>query len=815
MPKELENFKNAFIQRFLAIYGKEYTEGSSREHYKTLALLARDEISRKWRQACRQEGREKPKEVWYFSIEFLTGRFLMNNLHYLGWKETAETGLKELGLKLEEIKEAEEDPGLGNGGLGRLASSFLDSLACLGLSGFGCGIRYRYGLFEQTIINGEQAERPDNWLSDGCVWEYRRPEEAETVKFGGFVRIDNSDGRIKFIHENYDVIRAVPYDIPILGYQNDTVNFLRLWSAESDKIDFEFHTFSRGEYAWAFHEKIRKEAVSQVLYPDDSTTDGKLLRLRQQYFFVSAGLQSILRRLKKTGRSLTELPRHLAVHINDTHPALGVAELMRILLDEEGLGWDEAWNLTVQTVSYTNHTLLPEALEKWPVDLFRELLPRIYMIVEEINNRFCLDILNSEARFRKNLREMAVIADGTVKMANLAIVGSHSVNGVAQLHTEIMKKRVMNNFNEYYPRKFNNKTNGISQRRWLLIANPALSSLLHETVGPGWIEDPARLEKLADFAEDAAVQERIARIKQQNKEKLTAFIYESQGLRINPESIFDIHIKRIHMYKRQLLNAFHIMALYNRLRQNPTMDLIPRTFIFGGKAAPAYYLAKQVIKLLNTLAYTINNDKKIRGKIKVIFLPNYNVSLAERLFPAADVSEQISTASKEASGTGNMKFVMNGAVTIGTLDGANVEIREKVGADNFILFGLSAEEVLDYHVNGGYNAWEYYQQDARIKTICDQLNHGWYNQTAFPALCNHLLANNDEFFVLRDFDSYVQAQKLLEKKFREPKIWRSMCICNIAHSGSFSSDRSIREYAREIWELQPARHTILKETKKK
>ncbi|MDX9873090.1 MAG: glycogen/starch/alpha-glucan phosphorylase, partial [Clostridia bacterium] len=589
----------------------------------------------------------------------------------------------------------------------------------------------------------------------------------------------------------------------------------RLWSAEADKIDFEFHTFSRGEYAWAFHEKIRQEAVSQVLYPDDSSMDGKLLRLRQQYFFVSAGLQSILRRLKKTGKPVTGLPQYVAVHINDTHPALAVAELMRLLLDEENLSWKEAWSLTVRTLSYTNHTLLPEALEKWPVELFKGLLPRIYMIVEEINNRFCLDVLNNEPRFRERLREIAVISDGAVKMANLAIVGSHSVNGVAQLHTDIMKNRVMNNFHALYPRKFNNKTNGISQRRWLLIANPALSDLLTRTLGSGWIEDPTQLEKLAAFAQDADMQEKIARIKRQNKERLAAFIYERLDLRVDPESIFDIQIKRIHLYKRQLLNAFHIMALYNRLRENPDLDVTPRTFIFGGKAAPAYYLAKQVIKLINTLAQTINNDKKIRGKIKVVFMPNYNVSLAERLFPAADVSEQISTASKEASGTGNMKFVMNGAVTIGTLDGANVEIREKVGRDNFILFGLSAEEVLNYHEHGGYNAWEYYQKDSRIKTVCDQLNHGWYGHTAFPALCNHLLANNDEFFVLRDFDAYVEAQKELEKKFRDKSLWRSMCLRNIAYSGSFSSDRSIWEYAREIWGIQPVAHTLLKETKKR
>lgn len=803
MLLEKESFKSAFRDRFLDIYGKDFTEGNHNQYYQTLASLVRDEISRRWHATQCAQPKKNNKKAYYFSIEFLPGRFLLTYLEYLGFKKIVEEGLADFYIKLDEIKEQEEDPGLGNGGLGRLASSFLDSLASLGMPGFGCGIRYRYGLFEQAVVNGEQTERPDNWLQNGCPWEYRRAEETEKVKFGGTVNIEIKQGRTIFLHENYDVVRAVPYDIPIVGYRNDTVNTMRLWSSETQEIDFEFHTFSRGEYGQAFIEKIRAESISQVLYPDDSSYEGKKLRLKQQYFFVSAGLHSIVRQYKKDGGRMTDFHNNIAIHINDTHPALAVAELMHILIDEEGMEWNEAWQITIQTISYTNHTLLPEALEKWGVDLFRNLLPRIYMIVEEINKRFCAEIIDSDLGLREKVRDMAVISDGSIKMAHLAIVGSHSVNGVARLHTEILKSRIMNNYNDLYPKKFNNKTNGISQRRWLLIANPPLSKLLTDILGEGWIEDPIKMGDLVNFTDDRTIQEKIVQIKKSNKTRLGNYIYDKQGIKVDPDSIFDIHIKRIHMYKRQLLNVFHIIDLYNRLHENPQLDIAPRTFIFGGKAAPAYYLAKCVIKLINSIARIINHDRVIREKIKVVFLENYNVSLAEVAFPAADVSEQISTASKEASGTGNMKFMMNGAVTIGTLDGANIEIREKVGEDNFIAFGLTAEKVLNYYKDGNYNAWDFYSQDKRIKTICDQLINGTFTQTDFSAIYEHLLRYNDEFFVLHDFASYVNAHNRLEQKFKDERNWIKMCINNIAYSGSFSSDRTIREYAEDIWGIKP------------
>ncbi|MCR4441524.1 MAG: glycogen/starch/alpha-glucan phosphorylase [Peptococcaceae bacterium] len=802
MLADAGGFKKKFKERFLSLYGKDFTQGSPIQHFMTLASMVRDEISRNLHETGQIYGRSREKKMYYFSIEFLPGRFLMTYLHYLGVKETVEKGLAELGISLDIIKDQEQDPGLGNGGLGRLASAFLDSLASLGMPGFGCGIRYRYGLFEQKIVNKEQVELPDNWLQDGCPWEYRRPEEAETVKFGGHVSIHFHNGKPFFIHENYESIRAVPYDIPILGYRNNAANVLRIWSAEAENIDFEFHTFSRGEYARAFADKIYAESISQVLYPDDSTFEGRKLRLKQSYFFVSAGLQSIVRQFKKEKGRMKNFHEKIAVHINDTHPAVAVAELMRILLDEEGMEWDEAWLITTRTISYTNHTLLPEALERWPVDLFRELLPRIYMIVEEINNRLCREVTNKAERPLEILRDVAIIGDGCIKMANLAIVGSHSVNGVARLHTQILKNRVMNSFNELYPGKFNNKTNGITHRRWLLVTNPWLNEFLLETIGTGWLNDPNELEKLAAFVDEPAAQEGIERVKLRNKERLARFIQEKYGVTVDPHSIFDIHIKRIHMYKRQLLNAFHILDLYNRLREKPDLDIVPRTFIFGGKAAPAYFLAKRVIKLINTMADLINHDQRIKEKIKIVFLENYNVSLAELAFPAADVSEQISTASREASGTGNMKFMMNGAVTIGTMDGANIEIMERVGPDNFIVFGLTAEEVLNYYAFGGYSAWEIYCEDTRVKKICDQLVNGFL-PGGFQAIFDYLFHHNDEFFVLKDFASYVDAQNRLMEKFKDKQNWSRMRLQNIAHSGFFSSDRTISEYAQEIWKIKP------------
>ncbi len=802
-------FKEGFKEKFLSLFARSYEQGNLQEQYSALAFLIKDEISKNLHATEEMYRRQNVKQVYYFSIEFLPGRFLMTNLLNLGLERVARDALAELSIDLDEIKDQEEDPGLGNGGLGRLASAFMDSLASLAMPGYGCGIRYRYGFFEQQIVNGEQTERPDNWLKDGCIWEYRREQDRTQIKLGGYVRVDFVNNKAVFSHEQYETVWAVPYDIPIVGYQNGIVNVMRLWSAEADSIDFEFHTFSSGQFAEAFRHKAYAEAISQVLYPDDSTAEGKRLRLKQQYFFVSAGLQNIVRRLKEANQDIKNLDKKIAVHINDTHPAISIAELMRILLDEEGLSWDEAWKITAATISYTNHTIMPEALEKWPVDMFRQLLPRIYMIIEEINSRFCREITNKYPKNPEKIKEMAIISEGVIRMGNLAIVSSHSVNGVARLHTQILKERVMNNFNAFYPGKFNNKTNGIVPRRWICVANPQLCSLINEAIGPGWIKQTTELERLGQYAGDVSFQEKIVQIKTEKKRELASFIYDKYKILLDPDSIFDIHIKRIHGYKRQLLNALHIMDLYNRLCDNPKLDIVPRTFVFGGKAAPAYYLAKRVINLINYLADVINNDAGINDKLKVVFLENYNVSLAELIIPAADVSEQISTASKEASGTGNMKFIMNGAVTIGTMDGANIEIHEQVGADNFISFGLTADEVINYYQYGGYSAWDYYHRDPRIKKVCDQLIKGLFlKQGEFQALFDHLLYHNDEFFVLADFAAYVDAQNRIDKKYRNKTEWTKMGILNIAHSGVFSSDRTINEYAKDIWEIMPVHNSF-------
>ena len=800
LQAEIEEFKEKIKTRFAHLYAKNLEDGTRAEIYNALASLVRDIISEKWLLSDRIYHEKNPKKIYYFSIEFMPGRFLLLHLINLGKLDTVAQALQELNINLAELADYEQDPGLGNGGLGRLAAAFIDSLAALGLAACGMGIRYRYGFFEQKFVEAGQVELPDNWLLNGCAWEYRRPEAAETIKFGGQVRIENRDGRFVFIQENYEAVRAVPYDLPVTGYRNDTINRLRLWSAETDELDFEYHTFSRGEYAQAFARKIQAESISQVLYPDDTTYEGKRLRLKQQYFLVSAGLQNIIRMYKKAGGAISALPEQIAVHINDTHPALAIPELVRILVDEEGLGWDEAWDITQKTVSYTNHTILPEALEKWPVHLFQELLPRVYMIVEEINNRFCRDLMEQFPGQPEKIRPMAIIGDGFVKMANLAVIGSHSVNGVARLHTEILKSRVMHNFNELYPGKFNNKTNGITHRRWILLANPRLGELITDTIGPQWINQPMELKRLAAWAKDQVFREKIDAIKLGNKLRLASFIRKKYDVLVDPASIFDIHIKRIHGYKRQLLNILHILHLYNLVREMPHTDLYPRTFIFGGKAAPAYYLAKRVIRLINTVAHKINSDESINGRIKVVFLENYNVSLAELAFPAADVSEQIATASKEASGTGNMKFMMNGAITLGTLDGANIEIREQVGAENFIEFGISAEEVLNYYQFGGYMSWDVYKQDPRVQRVCEQMVNGFLPEhSEFQGLYDHLLHYNDEFFVLRDFASYAEAHRKMEELYKDRKRWTTACINNIAASGIFSCDRTVREYARDIW----------------
>lgn len=804
MLSDKEAFKAAFINKLQTMCGKSMDEACMNDHYVALASVVRDCISRNWIQTNKQYRDQGEKQVYYFSIEFLMGKLLDCNLINTGLKQVCAEGLKDLGIELEDLLNQEPDAGLGNGGLGRLAACFLDSLAALNLPGHGCGIRYKYGLFEQKIVNHYQVELPDNWLRDGYIWEFRKADKAVEVKFGGNVVCRESGGRTEFIQENYESVKAVPYDIPIIGYDNNTVNTLRLWNAEPLQVDFDLSSFNHGDYLKAVQYKQSVERICKILYPDDSFYEGRLLRLKQQYFFVSAGLQSILRRFKRRKYSIHALPSKVAVHINDTHPALAIPELMRLLVDEEGLGWDAAWQITTETISYTNHTIMPEALERWPVDMFKTLLPRIYMIVEEINKRFCQAVWNRYGDWDK-VREMSVILDDQVHMARLAVIGSYSVNGVAQIHTDILKNHAMAGFHNFSPHKFNNKTNGITHRRWLLKANPELAELISETISPGWLTCPQELSQLLRYNQDSGFQDGLAAIKLGKKVALAQYIRNKYQLTLNVNSIFDIQIKRIHSYKRQILNVLHIMDLYNRLKANPDLAITPRTFIFAGKAAPGYYIAKQTIKLINIMAELINKDTTIQDKLKVVFLENYSVSLGELLFPAADVSEQISTASKEASGTGNMKFMMNGAITIGTLDGANVEIHHAVGDENIFIFGLRAEQVLNYYQHGGYCAWDSYNHDQRIKTVLEQLVNGFFpnEKEEFRPLYDYLLLNNDEFFVLKDFAAYADAHTRLEERYQDKREWLKMSITNIAHSGNFSSDRTISEYAKGIWNIKP------------
>lgn len=796
-----EKFKADYLKKMATMHAKSFEEASLTDKYFTLGSLIRDYAAENWIKTNEEYLEKGEKQVYYFSIEFLLGRLLGNNLVSMGLEEVCEEVLEELGVTLKEIKSVEPDAGLGNGGLGRLAACFLDSMASLGIPGHGCGIRYKYGLFEQKIINGYQVELPENWLKEGNVWEIRKADKSVEVKFGGDIRVEQENNKLRFYHENYETVLAVPYDTPIMGYKNNTVNTLRLWSAETPYKDFDLSLFSRGDYLKAVEHKYAVEAISQVLYPDDSYSEGRVLRLKQQYFFVSAGIQSIVRRYKMGSKDMRDFDEKVAVHINDTHPAIAIPELMRILVDEEGIDWDEAWKITTNTISYTNHTIMSEALEKWPIDMFKTLLPRIYMIVQEINERFCKELWNRYPGDWDRISRMAIIADGYVKMAHLAIVGSHSVNGVAQIHTEILKKQELADFYNFYPYKFNNKTNGITHRRWLLKANPELSALLKETIGESWAKHPTELAGILKYENDRSFQEKIYQIKQHNKERFAERVKQKYDVILDPDSIFDVQVKRLHAYKRQILNVFHIMELYNRLLENPDLDVVPRTFIFGAKAAPGYYLAKQEIKLINTLADKINNDKTIRNKLKVVFMEDYKVSLAELIIPAANVSEQISTTTKEASGTGNMKLMMNGAVTVATLDGANIEIRDAVGDDNIIIFGLTEREVLDYYRNGCYRSVDYYQNDERLRRILDQLINGFFpvSNVEFLSIYNSLLMHNDEFFVLKDFDAYVKAHSRVDELYRDREKWTKMCINNIAHSGKFSSDKTISEYATGIW----------------
>ena len=803
-----DELKRRFVQTAHMMWGKEETDLTPNEVYQTLANVVRQYASSNWIKTNKTYTQQQEKQVYYFSIEFLLGRLLNTNLINLNLREACTAALQDLKIDLNDVIAEERDAGLGNGGLGRLAACFIDSMAAMGLPGHGCGIHYKYGLFEQRIIDKNQVEVPDHWLKNGFAWEYRKADKTIDVKFNGNAYVARQpDGSLKAIHENYTSVMAVPYDVPILGYDNKTVNTLRLWNAEVNK-DF-------SDFGYLSQEQIREkkryahavQEITKCLYPDDSSYEGKKLRLIQEYFFVSAGVQSIVRRYKKCGLPMQFFADKIAMHINDTHPATAVAELMRILLDEEHMDWNQAWKITVNTMAYTNHTILPEALEKWPIDMFKQLLPRIYMFVEEINRRLLDDVRRGHPGNEEYVRECSILQDGQVHMARLAVVGSHSVNGVAKIHSDILQNHTMRIFNEYYPGKFNNKTNGITHRRWLIAANPELSALIDATISPQWHTRPDRLIDLKNHVADKAFLENLAQIKYRRKTDLAKYISKQYSLKVDPKSIFDVQIKRIHSYKRQLMNILHVMHVYNQLKANPKLDMLPHTFIFGGKAAPGYYIAKETIRLINTVAELVNNDKSIRGKIKVVFMENYGVSLGEMLFPAADISEQISTASKEASGTGNMKFMMNGAITLGTLDGANVEIHDAVGDEHCVIFGLQAQEVLAYYANGRYSAWDAYQADKNVKAVVDQLASEKYfsgvGGGAFQELHDYIFNSNDEFFVLKDFNAYSKAHLEIEARYKQQDKWLISSAVNIAHSGQFSSDRTIHEYAKDIWNIKP------------
>lgn len=785
--------------------GKTFEESTIQDKYNALGNLVRIYSGRRWHATKRHQENYGVKSVYYFSMEFLTGKFLKKNLEYLGVYEWVETYFEERGVCLADLLEAEHEPGLGNGGLGRLAVAFLDSLSSLAMSGHGYGIRYEKGLFRQVLDNGAQREKPDSWLVEDNIWEQRMYQERLEVRYGGrILYIPKGENQYAFKHVDYQTVYAVPYDIPILGYKNDNVNTLRLWGAESSE-DLNLVEFGKGNYAGAFEKINQVESISQVLYPNDSTLEGKRLRLKQEYFLVSSGVQDIIRQQEKLGRSVSELPEYVAIHINDTHPVMAIPELMRILLDQYDMEWAEAWKITVKTCAFTNHTLLQEAMEKWDVGLFRELLPRIWQITEEINNRFITDMKEQLKGTETDLLEkLSIIQSNTVRMVNLAIVGTHSINGVAKLHSDLLKERELNHFYQVFPERFNNKTNGIIHRHWLLSANRGLASLIQELIGDGFIRDPKALKELAGFDEDASVLEQIGKIKHRNKVSMAKYIQYTTGIKVNPYSIFDMQAKRIHEYKRQLLNILHVMHLYKTLKTNPNLDILPRTFIFAGKAAPGYYIAKEIIKLINTVAKTVNNDLTIKDKIKVVFLENYNVSVATNMIPAADVSEQISTTTKEASGTSNMKYMMNGALTLATLDGANIEIRDAVGDDNIVLFGLKDFEVYDYYRNGLYDSAGLYESDPVIKETVDSLISGEFHvsQEEFRAIYDTLIKFGDKFFVLEDFNEYRSAQERINQLYHDEKKWSAISLRNTAASGVFSSDYTIQRYAEEIWNIE-------------
>ena len=804
-----ELFKRSVLYNVKTLYRKTLEEATEQQVFQAVSYAIKDQIIDKWLDSQKQFEKQDAKTVYYLSMEFLMGRALGNNMINLQAYETAKDALEELGIDINVIEDQEPDAALGNGGLGRLAACFMDSLATLGYAAYGCGIRYKFGMFKQAIRDGYQVELPDNWLADGNPFELRRPEYAKIVKFGGYVAVHKDErGRDMYTQEDYQCVQAIPYDVPVLGYGNGIVNTLRIWDAQPVEC-FKLDSFDKGDYQKAVEQENLARTIVDVLYPNDNHYAGKELRLKQQYFFVSASVQEAVEKYLRKHTDLKKFHEKVVFQLNDTHPTVAIAELMRILMDEHGLEWDEAWDVTTKACAYTNHTIMAEALEKWPIELFSRLLPRIYQIVEEINRRFVLEIQQKYPGNQDKIRKMAIIYDGQVKMANLAIVAGFSVNGVARLHTEILKNQELKDFYEMMPNKFNNKTNGITQRRFLLHGNPLLADWVTDHIGPEWITNLPKISKLKIYANDEKAQQEFMNIKYQNKVRLANYIMEHNGIEVDPRSIFDVQVKRLHEYKRQLLNILHVMYLYNKLKENPSMDFYPRTFIFGAKAAAGYRNAKLTIKLINSVADVINNDADIDGKIKVVFIENYRVSNAEIIFAAADVSEQISTASKEASGTGNMKFMLNGAITIGTMDGANVEIVEEVGAENAFIFGLSSEEVINYENHGGYNPMEIFNEDGEIRKVLMQLINGTYSpedadlfRELYDSLLNtHTSSRADTYFILKDFRSYAEEQEKVGKAYEDEAGWAKSAILNVAMSGKFTSDRTIQQYVDDIWKL--------------
>lgn len=814
---EKDVFKRDVRNNVKTLFRKEVEEATPQQLFQAVSYAVKEAIIDDWLATQKQYEKDDPKTVYYMSMEFLLGRALGNNLiNMTAYKEVKEA-LEEMGIDLNVIEDQEPDPALGNGGLGRLAACFLDSLATLGYASYGCGIRYRYGMFKQKIRDGYQVEAPDNWLKDGNPFELRRPEYAKEVRFGGNIRVEYDEtGKTHFVQENYESVMAIPYDYPIVGYGNHIVNTLRIWDAEAI-VDFQLDSFDRGDYHKAVEQENLAKNIVEVLYPNDNHIAGKELRLKQQYFFVSASIQAAITKFKKKHGDISKLPEKVTFQMNDTHPTVAVAELMRILLDEENLGWNEAWDITTKCCAYTNHTIMAEALEKWPIDLFSRLLPRIYQIIQEIDRRFIEQVRAQYPGNEEKVKKMAILMDGQVKMAHLAIVAGYSVNGVAKLHTEILKNQELKDFYQMMPEKFNNKTNGITQRRFLMHANPLLADWVTEKLGTKeWITDLSKMSGLKEWLDDEEALKEFMTIKFKNKERLAAYIKEHNGVEVDPRSIFDVQVKRLHEYKRQLLNILHVMYLYNQIKEHPEMSFYPKTYVFGAKASAGYIRAKEIIKLINSVADVINNDRSINGKLKVVFIEDYRVSNAELIFAAADISEQISTASKEASGTGNMKFMMNGAPTLGTMDGANVEIVDEVGIDNAFIFGLSADEVINYEQNGGYNPYDIYNNDPDIRRVVDQLVDGTYangDKEMYRDLYNSLLNNQggaraDMYFILKDFRSYADAQARAMEAYKDKEKWAKMALKNIACCGKFSADRTIQEYVDDIWHLD---HVVIDE----